>query len=131
LEAALFFGEVLVLFFVGLALFPAEEPAFLLVATFLSVADFAAVEDFFESADETDFDAADFFAGADFLVVVADFEDGVFVFEAAISFSSNVLLANVKLLLFYLMGVKIFFPSADQPCRAIRAVESRSVEVFR
>jgi hypothetical protein len=52
----------------------------------------------FEFAGETDFDEVDFLvvgaellSGTDFLVVVDDFEEGLFVFEVAISFSLNVL----------------------------------------
>lgn len=98
LELVLFFVEELELFFVGLVLFFAEEAVLLLAAVFLSVPVFVVVEDFFEFAAEVDFDEADLLvvgaetlSGVDFLVVVCDFEEGLFVFEVAISFSSNVL----------------------------------------
>ncbi len=78
--------------------FLAEDPVLLLAVVFLSVAVFAAVEDFFEFVAVADFDEVDFLvvgtellAGADFLFIVDDFEEGLFVFEVAISFSLNVL----------------------------------------
>ncbi|MEJ7860647.1 MAG: hypothetical protein WKF90_03310 [Pyrinomonadaceae bacterium] len=86
----------LVLFLAELVVLLAEEPVLLLAAGFLSVPVFAVTEDFFESVAEDDFDKVDFLvvgaellSGADFLVVIDDFEEGLFVFEVAISFSSN------------------------------------------
>lgn len=87
-----------VLFLVELVVFLAEDLVLLLAVVFLPVPVFAAVEDFFEFVAEADFDEVDFLVvgaelltGTDFLVVVDDFEEGLFVFEVAISFSLNVL----------------------------------------
>ncbi len=92
-----FFLE-LVFFFVELVGFLAEEPVLLLAVVFLSVPVFTAAEGFFEFVAEADFDEVDFLVvgaellpGAGFLFVVDDFEEGLFVFEVAISFSLNVL----------------------------------------
>lgn len=96
LAGAFFFEPVL--FLVELVVFLAEDLVLLLAVVFLPVPVFAAVEDFFEFVAEADFDEVDFLVvgaelltGTDFLVVVDDFEEGLFVFEVAISFSLNVL----------------------------------------
>jgi len=93
---AFFLG--LVLFLVEFVDFLSEELALLLVAAFLSGDVFAGVEEFLEFGAEADFDEAVFLvvgaellSGVDFLVVVDDFEEALFVFEVAISFSLNVL----------------------------------------
>jgi hypothetical protein len=98
LELVFFFAGLVAFLVVEPEAFLAGEPALLLVAVFLSVPVLRVVEDFFELAAEVDFDEVDFsVAGAellsdtDFLVVADAFDVGLFVFEVAISFSSNVL----------------------------------------